>query len=219
MENNENQNNINQAMPEVKTEEVAKKEKKKKEPKQPKEKKEQPDTQDQLCYLGALIFLVLGLLPILLRNFDPNYDPYRDTSSGNGGDTGEAIIQKLKCSKAVEQEGYSYVIDVSTNYNNEVPEASEIVYSISLQTGSTIDLTTLDVQEFVDLSTINSSGISGEDRGITTIDGKTTKTQIITLKYKEDPTLLNNPLLDSHNKNITIQESNYREDSYMCSIT
>lgn len=221
MENNENQNNVNQAIPEVKTEEVAKKEKKKKEPKkakEPKEQKEQPDTQDQLCYLGALIFLVLALLPTLLRNFDPEYDEYRDENSG-GGSTTTTNTQNLKCSKQVKQDGYSYVIDVSTNYSNEVPETSEITYTITLDVGSTLDLNTLEVQEFVDIHTIMSEAISGQDNAPITIDGKTTKTQVLTIRYKDDNLLLNNQLLDSHNKNITIQESNYRADGYMCNMS
>ncbi len=195
-------------IPEIKTaetEQKPKKEKKKKD-KTPKEPKEPMDKQDQLCYFGALVFLILAFLPIILRNVDPGYDPAKFEVKEEPKTVNRNNV--LRCNREYKEEGYTYRAEVISSYNNSILEKTILTYEITIDS-SDLTLEEIEIPEYKTLSEIESPGIGP------VVDGNK---YTINIDYKLDRNLKTNELLANHNKELNVQRTTYVDNQYNCSV-
>lgn len=173
-----------------------------------KEKKPPLDKQDKLCYAGAVFFLLLAFVPMIMRTFDPNY-------SEDGPDTGEEevviqeVIKKMNCNKHVEKEGYIYLIEVTSTYKNNSVQISEIKYSVTLDAASGLTYEDARIEEYDNIIALESKGIANHEN----INVFTVK-----IDYRLDGTLRNNEALSSHNKMLQLQRQAYQNENYSCNV-
>lgn len=201
MEDNKTQSAAEQVKQEDKK--VTDKSKKNKQPKEPIDKK------DMMCYIGSVCFLLLAFIPLILRGFDPNYDPYRFDETKEPT-TSDARTDHMFCKRTFQEEGYSYVVEINSSYTNEYVTATEINYTITINKDATITLEEIEIPEYATLSEIDSQGIN-----VTANEGKYT----IKIDYKVDPGLRNNELLEAHIKKLDVQRMSYEGNSYSCNIS
>ena len=223
MDNNTNQNvnqNVNQtATPEIKTEEVAtnKKEKKPKE-KKVKEQKPAMDKEDEKWYALALLFLIISLVPYLSRIMDPNYDEFKYADKDKDKDKPVEIVTKtLNCRKTIEQPEYSYLIEVTSSYENNKPVNTNIRYTVTLASGSSKDVESIEIEEYLTIESLTESGVttSAEDK-TKSPEGYDQKVYNASLNFRLNQGLLSRSEVDDHNKDYAIQKNNYTQKGYQC---
>ena len=160
-------------VPEIKTAETEQKKekekkvkekapKKAKEPKKTKEPKEPMDKQDQLCYFGALVFLILAFLPVIIRNMDSNYDPAKYKEKEEPKKTTSNNV--LRCNREYQEEGFSYRAEVISTYKNANLERTILTYEITIDSPD-LTLEEIEIPEFKMLSEIDSTGIGANIEG------------------------------------------------------
>ena len=175
---------------------------------QPKAKvpKQPIDKQDIICYVGAAVFFILALVPHLLRIFDPNY-PDRPV---NQNKVEEKQVKKiLVCTKTIPQAGFTYTVDISSNYTNGNIQTSNFKYTINLDETGGLILEDVVIDEYESIAAIQSNAIKlDESNNIYTID----------VDYKSDTGLRNNDILKNHSQNINQQPTKYQESGYQCNI-
>lgn len=205
MDNNTNQN----AIPEIKTEEVTKKEKPKKEKiKKEKAPKEPMDKQDQLCYFGAMVFFILALLPFLLRSYDPSYNPDRNINEPKE-EPKEVSYIKLNCNKYMSETGYKYLVETESIFADQNPKSTTIKYTVTIDEGANLTLDQIDIPEYTTLMGLNENGISGNVNE---------NVYVLTINYETNPELKNNAALDSHNKIYVSQKELYSNNGFQCMV-
>lgn len=177
--------------------------------KRKKSKKEPLDKQDIICYIGALVFFVLAILPYLLRTFDLNYDPALREKEKEKEKTVEE--QRLSCNKIMQDtsEGFTYRIDVVNTYEDNIIVESEIIYKVIINNNSQLTFEDIVIDEYKTITSINSKGISYGDE-----NGDTYK---IDINYKIDTNLRQNQLLSRNNQKLDSQKSIYETAGYACS--
>ena len=172
-----------------------------------KPKKEPLDKQDILCFSGALFLLVLAFLPMILRGLDPNY-------SSDGPITEEEVvvqdmIKKMVCNKHVEQEGYIYLIEITSTYKNGSVQVSDIKYTVTLNAGSGLTYEDARIEEYDAIIALESKGINNNEN---------INVFLVKVDYRLDGTLRNNEALASHNKMLQLQRQAYTNENYDCSV-
>lgn len=170
-------------------------------------KKEPLDKQDIICFSGALFLLVMAFLPMILRGLDPNY-------SSDGPVTEEEvvvqdIIKKMSCNKHVEQEGYIYLIEITSTYKNGSIQVSDIKYTVTLNAGSGLTYEDARIEEYDSIIAVESAGINNNEN---------INVFLVKVDYRLDGTLRNNEALASHNKMLQLQRQAYQNENYTCSV-
>ncbi len=169
-----------------------------------KKKKEPMDKQDKLCYAGAIFFLFLAFLPVILRNLDPNYG--MDVGGGNVTPT-EVKTNTLLCNRDVNEADYSYHVEIESHYVNNIVNVTNISYEVEMKPGVTLEMEDVDIPDYTTITSLDSKGVT---RGLEE------NTLTVRIDYSADIDLLNNDALANHNKNLAVQQSNYEENNYMC---
>jgi len=167
--------------------------------------KKSMDNQDVLCYVGAFFFFVMALVPILLRNFDPNYDENKYAKK----DQEVQKREKLTCSKVFTETGYSYVVEVNNLYEDEKVKNSIITYTIDVDLDSNLTIDQIEIPEYSALTSIKSKGISYN---------LTDNVYKININYKNDESLMKNAMLDEYYKEIKLQKNVYTGKGYICNV-
>lgn len=174
-----------------------------------KKNKEPMDKQDKLCYAGAVIFLILALLPEILRNFDPNYDPYAYNESDEPVEVVETI-KKMSCNRYYEDTGFMYLVEVTSTYKNGSIQVSELKYTITLDASSGLTYEDIAIPEYNDIVEIESKGIANQEN---------INVYILKVDYRLDDSLRNNEFLGNHNKMLQLQRQTYQDENYQCVVT
>lgn len=174
------------------------------------EKKEPIDKQDVLCYLGAFLCFLLGLLPFLLRTFDPMYD--RDLFFDKGDDEEKEVLnyKKLHCSKKNNQTGYSYIIATEGVYGNNILEKLTITYSVTIE-DTNITFDQIDIPEYTEFSAIDSDAIT---ENVQEPDYKV----VIDMKKESINKYKTQPPLNAHVAILPSQRENYTNAGYSCIV-
>ena len=169
--------------------------------------KEPMDRQDLLCYIGAVFFLILAFVPIIMRNLDPTYDPNGRIDNKKPNTETKIRVNTLSCNKTFNEEGYSYYVEISSSYANGVISNTTITYKVTLDPAYSITIEDVIPQEYTTISEISSDGIGARvDNDLFTLN----------INYNLDQGLKDNELLDAHNKLFNFQRSNYEADGYLC---
>ena len=199
-------------VPEIKTaeteqkkeKEIKVKEKAPKKAKEPKKPKEPMDKQDQLCYFGALVFLILAFLPVIMRNMDPGYDPDKFKVKEETQNKSKNSI--LRCNREYREEGFHYRAEVVSSYNNSILEKTILTYEITIDSPD-LTLEEIEIPEYTTLSGIESSGLGANVEG---------NKYTINIDYTLDRNLKSNELLASHNNEFSVQRTTYVDNQYNC---
>ena len=170
------------------------------------------DKNDLICYLGSVFFLILALLPLLLRNFDVNYNP-AGPDGGNGAviEQPKVVSKNLLCNKTIEEEGYSYDISISSVYANDVIATTTITYDVKIIPEYNITFEEIEIPEYNAFTKIESNGIGLNVEG---------EKYTVNINYALDSSLRQNVLLANHVKDIETQRQLYTsaENGYICTI-
>lgn len=175
-----------------------------------KKSKEPMDKQDMLCYAGSVFFLFLAFLPVIMRNLDPNYDV--NAKNGDNNTTTpvkEAKIDKLLCSKTFEEEGYSYLVEITNSYKNEYVDTSVITYAVTVDPSYNILFDEIEIPEYKTISEIGQRGVTVSVEG---------QKYIAKIDYTLNPSLRDNEMLQGHTKGLTDQRNNYQNNGFACTV-
>ena len=211
MENNTNEEVKQEVKEPVKSEKELRKEKWRKfvfGDEKDKKEKVPLDKQDKLCYAGAAFFLIMALVPILLRNFDPTYQEGGRVEENPNVEIKD-IVKKISCTKTVTETKYKYEVQINGKYKNNAPQELEIMYTIILDPAGGLEYKDVAILEYTNISGIQSAGIIKNDNN---------SKRTIKIDYNKDNTLKNNQFLKQHSKALGEQRQIYQDNDYHCSI-
>lgn len=178
-------------------------------PEEEKKPKEPIPKEDYIWYIGAFIFLILAILPLILQNTEQYYDIEREKREESAKTESENNVatETLNCNKMFEAPTYSYTVSITSTYQNKTVQRTIITYKIE-QSGTSDSI--LEAPE--EYSTL--SNITAEDGAITNVENN--NEYKITINYDIDNSLRNNMQLDNHSKQIDEQRAAYIAMNYTC---
>jgi len=164
--------------------------------------KEPIDKKDLLCYLGAVFFLIMAFLPMMMRFLDSDYgqeDPNVPEQP--------VVVNKLLCNKTVEEIGYSYDIEIVHTYKGGNVINSQFNYVININQSSNITVDSIIIPQYVDFSSVESKALTSSQKD---------STYTVKIDYSKDEKISKNEIVKKHTKPIGVQRNEYELDKFSC---